>query len=120
MLVFVPAGKLTTEQLRSGYVALAKIDELIANGKMGQDLTMACNEYYTRIPHYFGCVDRRSFSFLFVFFNHFTKLFQTSSSFLNARLPWGLRPDHMYMEKPRFVYVSRRRPHLVIGYLDDG
>ncbi|KAK7085917.1 Poly [ADP-ribose] polymerase 2 [Halocaridina rubra] len=50
-----PLGKLTTEQIRAGYAALKKIDELILQGKYSNmQLVLACNDFYTRIPHYFG------------------------------------------------------------------
>ncbi|KAK4324657.1 hypothetical protein Pmani_004716 [Petrolisthes manimaculis] len=50
-----PLGKLTTEQIKAGYLALKKIDTLIQKGSYkSQDLVQACNDFYTRIPHYFG------------------------------------------------------------------
>lgn len=50
-----PLGKLTTEQIKAGYLALKKLDELITAGKTGNSqLLQSCNEFYTRIPHYFG------------------------------------------------------------------
>ncbi|XP_071548286.1 poly [ADP-ribose] polymerase 2-like [Panulirus ornatus] len=50
-----PLGKLTTEQIKAGYLALKQIDDLIQSSKYSQmDLVQACNDFYTRIPHYFG------------------------------------------------------------------
>ncbi|CAG0891554.1 unnamed protein product, partial [Darwinula stevensoni] len=49
-----PLGKLTREQICAGYKELSRIDELLANGKLGKELVRACSDYYTRIPHYFG------------------------------------------------------------------
>nr|XP_053653946.1 poly [ADP-ribose] polymerase 2-like [Cherax quadricarinatus] len=50
-----PLGKLTTEQIKAGYLALKCIDELIRSKKLAEkDLMQACNDFYTRIPHYFG------------------------------------------------------------------
>lgn len=44
-----PLGKLTTEQIRAGYLALKKIDDLVQSGKYSQmDLVRACNDFYTR------------------------------------------------------------------------
>jgi len=50
----VPLGKLTKEQIKAGYAALKEIDSLIANGDIGRNLSNACSEFYTRIPHEFG------------------------------------------------------------------
>ena len=47
-------GKLTTEQIRSGYVALKKIEDCINKSDFGDRLYKACDEFYTRIPHCFG------------------------------------------------------------------
>jgi len=50
-----PLGKLTTEQIRAGYVALKAISDIVDSGKLeNRALLMACNDFYTRIPHYFG------------------------------------------------------------------
>ncbi|XP_068248872.1 poly [ADP-ribose] polymerase 2-like isoform X2 [Palaemon carinicauda] len=50
-----PLGKLTTEQIKAGYLALKNIDDVIMKGKYtNMDLVHACNAFYTRIPHYFG------------------------------------------------------------------
>ncbi|MPC33378.1 Poly [ADP-ribose] polymerase 2 [Portunus trituberculatus] len=50
-----PLGKLTTEQIKAGYLALKRIDTLIQSNKCAtKDLVQACNDFYTRVPHYFG------------------------------------------------------------------
>ncbi|XP_066963757.1 poly [ADP-ribose] polymerase 2-like isoform X2 [Macrobrachium rosenbergii] len=50
-----PLGKLTTEQIKAGYLALKNIDDIIMKGKYtSMELVHACNAFYTRIPHYFG------------------------------------------------------------------
>jgi len=51
-----PLGKLTADQIKAGYNALSKIADIIHNtGKSSKkSLTEVCNEFYTRIPHYFG------------------------------------------------------------------
>ncbi|XP_023329193.1 poly [ADP-ribose] polymerase 2-like isoform X2 [Eurytemora carolleeae] len=50
-----PLGKITTEQIRAGYQALKKISDCITGGKTsGGEITQACNDFYTRIPHEFG------------------------------------------------------------------
>lgn len=50
-----PLGKITTEQIRAGYLALKDISDCISAGKTsGPDITQACNDFYTRIPHDFG------------------------------------------------------------------
>ncbi|KAK3890663.1 hypothetical protein Pcinc_005397 [Petrolisthes cinctipes] len=50
-----PLGKLTADQIKAGYLALKNIDTLIQKGSYkSQDLVQACNDFYTRIPHYFG------------------------------------------------------------------
>ena len=48
------AGKLTEDQIRAGYEALKRIDELIKEKKTGSELVDACSDFYTRIPHCFG------------------------------------------------------------------
>ena len=48
------SGKLTTDQIKAGYAALKKIDACIESGDLGHNLTLACDEFYTRIPHDFG------------------------------------------------------------------
>lgn len=48
-------GKLTKDQIKAGFLALKKIDNLIQKGQSsGTSLIQACNEFYTRIPHDFG------------------------------------------------------------------
>ncbi|XP_047482677.1 poly [ADP-ribose] polymerase 2-like isoform X3 [Penaeus chinensis] len=50
-----PLGKLTVDQIKAGYLALKKIDDLIQKGSYkNMELVNACNDFYTRIPHYFG------------------------------------------------------------------
>lgn len=49
-----PLGKLTVEQIKAGYAALKKIEEIICNNKKGSQLVQACNDFYTRIPHDLG------------------------------------------------------------------
>ncbi|XP_042234805.1 poly [ADP-ribose] polymerase 2-like [Homarus americanus] len=50
-----PLGKLTTEQIKAGYLALKRIDDLTKSGNYKQmELVHACNDFYTRVPHYFG------------------------------------------------------------------
>ncbi|ELU14708.1 hypothetical protein CAPTEDRAFT_122874 [Capitella teleta] len=49
-----PLGKLTVSQIKAGYEALQKVDACITNSTMGHQLTEACSEFYTRIPHDFG------------------------------------------------------------------
>ena len=49
-----PLGKLTKDQIKAGYSALKEIEQLIKDGDFGNDLTEACNMFYTRIPHSFG------------------------------------------------------------------
>ena len=39
-----------------GYIALKKIEELINKKIKGDALIQACDQFYTRIPHDFGCV----------------------------------------------------------------
>ena len=48
------SGKLTKDQIRSGYAALKKIDECISQNQFGDQLVQACDQFYTRIPHDFG------------------------------------------------------------------
>jgi len=50
--VFV--GRLTKEQIKGGYSALQHIANCVDKGESGARLTAACNDFYTRIPHYFG------------------------------------------------------------------
>ncbi|KAL3055561.1 hypothetical protein OYC64_018266 [Pagothenia borchgrevinki] len=49
-----PLGKLTSEQIRAGYMALKKIEECLKKKGSSRDLLEACNQFYTRIPHDFG------------------------------------------------------------------
>ncbi|TNN27673.1 Poly [ADP-ribose] polymerase 2 [Liparis tanakae] len=49
-----PLGKLTTEQIRAGYMALKKIEECLKKKSNSRELLEACNQFYTRIPHDFG------------------------------------------------------------------
>ncbi|KAM8850853.1 poly [ADP-ribose] polymerase 2 isoform 1-T1 [Spinachia spinachia] len=49
-----PLGKLTTEQIRAGYVALKNIEACLKKKGNSRDLLEACNQFYTRIPHDFG------------------------------------------------------------------
>lgn len=53
-LFFLPAGKLTSEQIRAGYTALKKIEECLKKKGSNRELLEACNQFYTRIPHDFG------------------------------------------------------------------
>ena len=48
------AGKLTADQVKSGYSALKKIEECINRSDFGDRLVQACDQFYTRIPHSFG------------------------------------------------------------------
>jgi len=49
-----PLGKLTKEQIKAGYKALKKIDQCITNKKSDNELILACDAFYTRVPHCFG------------------------------------------------------------------
>ncbi|XP_050688575.1 poly [ADP-ribose] polymerase 2-like isoform X2 [Eriocheir sinensis] len=50
-----PLGKLTRDQIKAGYLALKRIDDLVESDKFAmKDLLQACNDFYTRVPHYFG------------------------------------------------------------------
>uniref|UniRef100_A0A3Q3B584 Poly [ADP-ribose] polymerase n=1 Tax=Kryptolebias marmoratus TaxID=37003 RepID=A0A3Q3B584_KRYMA len=49
-----PLGKLTSEQIRAGYVALKKIEDCLKKKGGNRELLEACNQFYTRIPHDFG------------------------------------------------------------------
>lgn len=49
-----PLGRLTKEQIKAGYSALQCIANCIDKAELGGQLTAACNDFYTRIPHYFG------------------------------------------------------------------
>lgn len=44
-----PLGKLTVDQIKAGYLALKKIDDLIQKGSYkNMELVNACNDFYTR------------------------------------------------------------------------
>lgn len=47
-------GRLTKEQIKAGYSALQCIASCVDKAVFGPQLTAACNDFYTRIPHYFG------------------------------------------------------------------
>ncbi|XP_023231702.1 poly [ADP-ribose] polymerase 2-like isoform X3 [Centruroides sculpturatus] len=50
-----PLGKLTKEQISSGFLALKRIESCINNNIVdGSELVEACNDFYTKIPHDFG------------------------------------------------------------------
>ena len=50
-----PLGKLSKEQIKSGYEALKTIEECIRNERTNsKDAREACSAFYTRIPHCFG------------------------------------------------------------------
>ena len=59
-------GRLTKEQIKAGYSALQCIASCVDKSDFGAQLTAACNDFYTRIPHYFGCVP----CFVLLFFFH--------------------------------------------------
>uniref|UniRef100_A0A915LM35 Poly [ADP-ribose] polymerase n=1 Tax=Meloidogyne javanica TaxID=6303 RepID=A0A915LM35_MELJA len=51
----MPLGKITKEQIKSGYEALTQIEQFIANNDLESvAFKQSMNEYYTRIPHCFG------------------------------------------------------------------
>lgn len=44
-----PLGKLTSDQIKAGYLALKRIDDLVESDKFAmKDLLQACNDFYTR------------------------------------------------------------------------
>ena len=50
-----PLDKVTTEQISAGYQSLKSISDCITSGRpFGVELTRACNDFYSRIPHEFG------------------------------------------------------------------
>ena len=49
-----PLGKLTKAQIKAGYEALTKIEKCILSNNFNKEFRDAVDEYYTRIPHYFG------------------------------------------------------------------
>lgn len=53
-LVFFFKGKLTKEQIKAGYKALKKIEQCITKKMTGNELILACDAFYTRVPHSFG------------------------------------------------------------------
>lgn len=53
MCIFI-VGKLTADQVRSGYAALKTIEDCINRSDFGDRLVQACDQFYTRIPHSFG------------------------------------------------------------------
>ncbi|CAN8000927.1 unnamed protein product [Ixodes pacificus] len=50
----MPLGKLKKEQIQAGYEALRKIEDCLNSACSGNNLTNACNEFYSCIPHAFG------------------------------------------------------------------
>lgn len=54
VMMSVHAGKLTSEQIRAGYMALKKIEDCLKKKGRNHELLEACNQFYTRIPHDFG------------------------------------------------------------------
>ncbi|VDM41418.1 unnamed protein product [Toxocara canis] len=49
-----PLGKVTEEQIKAGYAALKRIENFIKKNDFSKAFVNAVNEYYTKIPHYFG------------------------------------------------------------------
>ena len=50
-----PLGKLTKDQITAGFSALQSIADCVERGLVdGDELTEACNKFYTRIPHACG------------------------------------------------------------------
>ena len=50
-----PLGKLTKNQVKTGYASLKKIEECLKSKKINEKkLEEACSEFFTRIPHDFG------------------------------------------------------------------
>lgn len=45
---------MTEEQIKAGYAALKRIENFIKKNDFSKGLVNAVNEYYTKIPHYFG------------------------------------------------------------------
>lgn len=54
-----PLGKLTEQQIKAGYAALKKIEKCHEKSDFGRALVQACDEFYTRIPHNFGWVEKK-------------------------------------------------------------
>uniref|UniRef100_A0A0R3RG07 Poly [ADP-ribose] polymerase n=1 Tax=Elaeophora elaphi TaxID=1147741 RepID=A0A0R3RG07_9BILA len=49
-----PLGKVTDEQIKEGYAALTKIEEHIKKKDFSSSFIETVNNYYTKIPHFFG------------------------------------------------------------------
>ncbi|XP_067462613.1 poly [ADP-ribose] polymerase 2-like [Thunnus thynnus] len=49
-----PLGKLTSEQICAGYMALKRIEACLKKKGSNRELLEACNQFYTCIPHDFG------------------------------------------------------------------
>uniref|UniRef100_A0A183HF53 NAD(+) ADP-ribosyltransferase n=1 Tax=Onchocerca flexuosa TaxID=387005 RepID=A0A183HF53_9BILA len=49
-----PLGKVTDEQIKAGYAALGKIEQHIKKKDFSSSFVEAVNNYYTKIPHFFG------------------------------------------------------------------
>ncbi|VDO24680.1 unnamed protein product [Brugia timori] len=49
-----PLGKVTDEQIKAGYAALTKIEEYIKKKDFSSNFIETVNNYYTKIPHFFG------------------------------------------------------------------
>lgn len=45
---------MTKEQIKAGYKALKKIEQCISKNMTGNELILACDAFYTRVPHCFG------------------------------------------------------------------
>uniref|UniRef100_A0A1I8F0W9 Poly [ADP-ribose] polymerase n=1 Tax=Wuchereria bancrofti TaxID=6293 RepID=A0A1I8F0W9_WUCBA len=49
-----PLGRVTDEQIKAGYAALTKVEECIKKRDFSSSFVEAVNNYYTKIPHFFG------------------------------------------------------------------
>uniref|UniRef100_A0A1I7VNJ8 Poly [ADP-ribose] polymerase n=1 Tax=Loa loa TaxID=7209 RepID=A0A1I7VNJ8_LOALO len=49
-----PLGKVTDEQIKAGYAALTRIEEHIKKKDFSSSFVETVNNYYTKIPHFFG------------------------------------------------------------------
>ncbi|KAM3728837.1 Poly [ADP-ribose] polymerase [Dirofilaria immitis] len=49
-----PLGKVTDEQIKAGYALLGEIEQHIKNKDFSTSFVEAVNNYYTKIPHFFG------------------------------------------------------------------
>ncbi|VDM93894.1 unnamed protein product, partial [Onchocerca ochengi] len=49
-----PLGKVTDEQIKAGYAALGKIEQHIKEKDFSSSFVETVNNYYTKIPHFFG------------------------------------------------------------------